>query len=111
MRVRGNRMGVDAAADSGLRCTASPSTAPLAHRTNAWPQSPKGARPQLWFGIPPRRSAANHVPRGASPAGFVYCSMATAGVSLLERQKRYQEAIDRLHQMLGEVLELGNSGC
>lgn len=34
-------------------------------------------------------------------AGFVYCSMATAGVSLLERQKRYQEAIDRLHQLLG----------
>lgn len=33
--------------------------------------------------------------------------MATAGVSLLERQKRYQEAIDRLHQLLGMWHSLG----
>ncbi|PRW59254.1 fanconi-associated nuclease 1-like protein isoform X1 [Chlorella sorokiniana] len=43
-------------------------------------------------------------------AGFVYCSMATAGVSLLERQKRYQEAIDRLHQLLGGACCLSRRG-
>lgn len=34
-------------------------------------------------------------------AAWVYCMMATAGVSVLERQKRYREAADRLHQLLG----------
>lgn len=38
-----------------------------------------------------------------SHAGWVYSAMATTGVSLLERQRRYQEAIDRLHQLLGEL--------
>lgn len=37
--------------------------------------------------------------------------MATAGVSLLERRKRYQEAIDRLHQLLGAPLLLLWGGC
>ena len=36
------------------------------------------------------------------PAGWVYCMMATAGVSLLERQRRYKEAIERLDMLLGE---------
>ena len=36
--------------------------------------------------------------------------MATAGVSLLERGKRYQEGIDRLHQLLGGPLLLQPQG-
>ena len=35
------------------------------------------------------------------PTGWVYCMMATLGVSLLERGRKYQEAIDRLQQLLG----------
>lgn len=45
---------------------------------------------------------------GASPrflrrycSAWVYCMMATAGVSILERQKRYRDAVDRLQQLLG----------
>lgn len=34
-------------------------------------------------------------------AAWVYCLMATAGVSLLERQKRFKEAVERLQQLLG----------
>ena len=34
-------------------------------------------------------------------AAWVYCMMATAGVSILERQKRYRDAADRLQQLLG----------
>ena len=34
-------------------------------------------------------------------AGEVYCTMATAGVSLLERQRRYQDAVERLQMLLG----------
>lgn len=34
-------------------------------------------------------------------AGWVQCVMATAGVSLLERQRRYDEAVERLQQLLG----------
>ncbi|GAB4815648.1 hypothetical protein N2152v2_002694 [Parachlorella kessleri] len=34
-------------------------------------------------------------------AGWVYCMMATLGVSLLERGRKYQEAIERLQQLLG----------
>ncbi len=36
------------------------------------------------------------------PAGWVYCMMATVGVSLLERQQRYKDAVTRLEQLLGE---------
>lgn len=36
------------------------------------------------------------------PAGWVYCMMATVGVSLLERQQRYKDAVARLEQLLGE---------
>jgi len=35
-------------------------------------------------------------------AAWVYVCMATAGVSLLEKQKRYGEATDTLRQLLGE---------
>lgn len=34
-------------------------------------------------------------------AGWVYCLMGTAGISLLERQKSYREAVERLQQLLG----------
>lgn len=34
-------------------------------------------------------------------AAWVYCLMATAAISILERQKRFREAIDRLQQLLG----------
>ena len=40
-------------------------------------------------------------------AGWVYCMAATAGVSLLERQRRYQEAVDRLQQLLGAASGVG----
>ena len=35
-------------------------------------------------------------------AAWVYCMMGTAGVSLLERQRRYSEAVERLQLLLGE---------
>lgn len=35
-------------------------------------------------------------------AAWVYVAMATAGVSLLEKQRKYAEATDCLHQLLGE---------
>ena len=38
------------------------------------------------------------------PLGWVYCGMATVGVSLLERQRRHQDAVDRLRQLLGAAL-------
>lgn len=34
-------------------------------------------------------------------AGEVYCIMANMGVDLLERQKRYKEAVQRLDMLLG----------
>jgi Fanconi-associated nuclease 1 len=34
-------------------------------------------------------------------APWVYCMMATAGVSILEKQKRYRDAAERLQQLLG----------
>lgn len=34
-------------------------------------------------------------------AGWVYCMMAIAGVSLLEQQRAYKEAVERLEQLLG----------
>ena len=34
-------------------------------------------------------------------AAWVYCLMATAGISILERRKRYGEAVERLFQLLG----------
>lgn len=114
MRVRGNRMGVDAplaVACGALHPLVVHRTLPLlsgpTNQIDARPQSPGSAAPQLWF-LWRAREQITHL-LVLSPAGFVYCSMATAGVSLLERQKQYQEAIDRLHQLLGEGLELGIS--
>ena len=40
-------------------------------------------------------------PRCTAPAGWMYCVMATAGVSLLECQQRHAEAVRRLEQLLG----------
>jgi hypothetical protein len=37
-------------------------------------------------------------------AAWVYATMATAGVSLLEKQRKYQEATEYLHQLLGGPL-------
>ncbi|KAH7623249.1 hypothetical protein Ndes2526B_g01671 [Nannochloris sp. 'desiccata'] len=34
-------------------------------------------------------------------SAWVYCMMATAGVSILEKQKRFRDAADRLQQLLG----------
>lgn len=36
-------------------------------------------------------------------AAWVYVAMATAGVSLYEKQKRYQEACDTIRKLLGEA--------
>lgn len=36
-------------------------------------------------------------------AGWVFCAMATAGVSLLEKQRRYGEACDCLRLLLGAL--------
>lgn len=63
----------------------------------------------LWLRTPP----ANPTPADFhSPPlpGWVYCAMATAGVSLLERQRCYQAAIDRLHQLLGGCCCPGRRG-
>ncbi len=37
-------------------------------------------------------------------AGWIYAAMATAGVSLLEKQRRYEEAAAELRQLLGEAM-------
>ena len=39
-------------------------------------------------------------------AAWVYATMATAGVSLLEKQRKYQEATEYLHQLLGGLCVL-----
>lgn len=39
-------------------------------------------------------------------AGWVFCAMGTAGVSLLEKQRRYGEACDRLRLLLGALRAL-----
>ncbi len=46
-------------------------------------------------------SLGNLSPLPVGGAGWVYCMMATAGVSLLERERRYGEAVERLQQLLG----------
>lgn len=56
------------------------------HKAAAFANSPAAtAQPFLW----------------CYSAAWVYATMATAGVSLLEKQRKYQEATEYLHQLLG----------
>ena len=43
-------------------------------------------------------------------AGWVHCLMGTAGVSLLEKTKRFDQAVERLQQLLGSPYCLGRRG-
>lgn len=38
-------------------------------------------------------------------AGWIYAAMATAGVSLLEKQRRYEDAAAELRQLLGQPFQ------
>lgn len=48
-------------------------------------------------------------PCAACPAGWVYCMIGTVGVSLLEQQRNYKEAVSRLQLLLGVLLWAGLS--
>ena len=68
----------------------------------AWAAIRDGRHKAAAFAIGPTASAQPFL--RCYSAAWVYATMATAGVSLLEKQRKYQEATEYLHQLLGGPL-------
>eukprot|EP00887_Chlorella_sp_A99_P003277 scaffold9.g3277.t1 len=54
-----------------------------------------------WDALDDNRHKVDETCPSKKPAAWVHCMMATAGVSLLERQRRHEEAVHRLQELLG----------
>jgi hypothetical protein len=68
----------------------------------AWAAIRDGRHKAAAFAIGPAATAQPFL--RCYSAAWVYATMATAGVSLLEKQRKYQEATEYLHQLLGGLL-------